>query len=40
MNRFYTEDIVKLLGIITFLIITFTGIYMICTGELAGGYFL
>lgn len=40
MNRFYTEDIVKLLGIITFLIITFTGIYMICTGSFAGGILL
>lgn len=40
MNRFYTEDIVKLLGVITFLIITFIGLYMIFTGEIAGGLLL
>ena len=37
MNRFHTEDITKLLGVITFLMLTFLGIYMICTGSIAGG---
>ncbi len=40
MNRFYTEDIVKFLGVITFLIITFIGLYMIFTGSIAGGVLL
>ncbi len=37
MNRFHTEDITKLLGVITFLVITFLGIYMICTGSIGAG---
>lgn len=40
MNRFYTEDIIKLLEVITFLIVTFLGIYMIFTGSVAGGLLL
>ena len=37
MNRFHTEDITKLLGVITFLMITFLGIYMIFTGSIGAG---
>lgn len=40
MNRFYTEDIIKLLGIISFLIITFVGLYLIFNGRFAGGILL
>ena len=31
-NRFYSEGITKLLNVITFFVLTFMGIYMICTG--------
>ncbi len=37
MNRFHTEDITKLLGVITFLMVTFLGLYMIFTGNILGG---
>ena len=40
INRFHTEDITKLLSVITFLMITFLGIYMIFTGSIAGGIML
>lgn len=40
MNRFYTEDIVKLVQVITFLILTFLGLYMIFTGSIVGGLML
>ena len=40
MNRFHTEDIIKLLGIITFLMITFLGIFMIFSGSVLGGILL
>lgn len=37
MNRFYTEGIIKLLNVITFFVLTFLGIYMICTGGVVSG---
>ena len=40
INRFHTEDITKLLSVITFLMITFLGIYMIFTGSIVGGIIL
>ena len=40
LNRFYSEGIIKLFGIITFLAITFLGIYMIVTGSPVKGILL
>ena len=40
LNRFYSEKILKLFGIVTFLILTFLGIYNICTGSLITGLLL
>ena len=40
MNRFHTEDITKLLGVITFLMITFLGLYMIFNGTIVWGILL
>lgn len=36
-NRFYSEGITKLLGVITFLMLTFLGFYMIFTGSVVSG---
>lgn len=36
-NRFYSEGILKLLNVISFLLITVFGIYMIFTGSIIGG---
>ncbi len=37
LNRFYSEDIIKLFSVIAFLMITFLSIYTICTGEVFVG---
>ena len=36
-NRFYSEGITKLLGVITFLMLTFLGLYMVFTGSVVTG---
>ena len=36
-NRFYSEGITKLLGVITFLMLTFLGLYMVFTGSVVSG---
>lgn len=40
LNRFYSEGLIKFLGIVTFLALTFLGIYMIFTGSPITGILL
>ena len=39
-NRFYSEGILKLLNVVSFMLITVLGIYMVCTGSIVWGILL